>query len=181
VRSPVISGTGSLDARGGGVNSGAGGGGGGGRILLTRNSGAIANTLVGGGMAFGTGVSGADGVVTTENYGTVPGPCAPWPQEPTGPFNVTATSGPASKQVTLNWTPANPNGSALLNYTGQCVASASNPGLPAKTATTGPGKTSLLMGGLVAGKKYSCTVQATNAVGSGPKVVSAPLVVTAKA
>jgi hypothetical protein len=37
------------------------------------------------------------------------------------------------------------------------------------------------MGGLVAGKKYACDVQATNAVGSGPRVVSTPLVVTAKA
>jgi hypothetical protein len=107
-------------------------------------------------------------------------PVASWPTAPTGPFNVTATPGPASKQITLGWSPANANGSAIVNYTGTCVAAAANPGLPTKTATTGPGKTSLLMGGLVAGKKYSCTVRATNGVGDGPNVTTTPLVVTSK-
>ena len=47
--------------------------------------------------------------------------------------------------------------------------------------TTGPTKTSLLLGGLVAGKKYSCTVRATNGFGNGPNVTTTPLVVIAKA
>lgn len=113
--------------------------------------------------------------------GTCDHPTASWPQAPTGPSNVTATPGPASKQVTLGWSPANPNGSAIINYTGTCVAAAANPGLPTRTATTGPGKTSLLMGGLVAGKKYSCTVRATSGFGNGPNVTSTPLVVRAGA
>jgi hypothetical protein len=130
-----------------------------GSIALTGNFGGGASTITG----------TASGTV---RYG---------PAGPEGPFNVTATPGPVSKQITLAWSPANPNGSPIVNYTGTCVAAAANPGLPTRTATTGPGKTSLVMGGLVAGKRYSCSVRATNTVGSGPNVVATPLVVTAKA
>jgi hypothetical protein len=169
-----------IDGGGGGGGGTLGGGGGGGCseiFVQGAGGGGGGSSSSAPGATFETGVVTGNGVVVITYEGTP----TPWPQAPTGPFNVTATSGPASKQVTLAWSPANPNGSAIINYTGTCVAAAANPGLPTKTATTGPGKTSLLMGGLVAGKKYSCTVRATNAVGSGPNVVTTPLVVTAKA
>jgi hypothetical protein len=117
------------------------------------------------------------------NHGCVgtPPPPVHWPRPPTGPSNVTATSGPASKQITLGWSPAQPNGSAITSYIGRCAPAAANPGLPTRSTATGGGKTALLMGGLVASKKYECTVRAGNAVGEGPAVTSTPLVVTAKA
>jgi hypothetical protein len=100
---------------------------------------------------------------------------------PIGPTSVTATSGPASKQITLNWNAAQPNGSPITSYIATCKPAAANPGLPTRSATTGPGKRSVVIGALVGGKKYSCTVRAVNANGSGPNVTSTPLVVTAKA
>ena len=114
---------------GGGYGGGGGGapeaGGGGGSSFVTASATGTPSSVLSGRLG--------DGQVTI-SYDTVTDTCPPSTEvgPPSGPFNVTATSGPASKQITLTWTPANPNGSAITSYTGRCVAAAANPGLPTK-------------------------------------------------
>ena len=81
----------------------------------------------------------------------------------------------------MGWNTAQANGAAILNYTATCVAAAANPGLPTRQITTGPGKRAVVVGGMVAGKSYACSVFATNGNGAGPPFASTPLVVNAKA
>ena len=76
---------------------------------------------------------------------------APVAGRPKGPFNVTATPGPASKQITLAWAAANPNGSPITSYTvvqGRCR----QPWPPhAYPTTVGPARRSTTIGAFVAG------------------------------
>jgi beta-N-acetylhexosaminidase len=98
---------------------------------------------------------------------------------PLGPTGVTATPGPAAKQISLGWNAADPNGSAITSYTGTCTPTENNPFLLTRSITVGPSKLAVTIGALAPGKNYVCTVQATNALGAGPRVVSTPLVVKA--
>ncbi|MEJ5027691.1 fibronectin type III domain-containing protein [Comamonas sp. MYb69] len=70
------------------------------------------------------------------------------------------TIGPATRgngQVLVDFTPAAPNGVAVIDFTATCL-----PGSVSVTATTGP----ITVAGLTNGTAYSCSVTARNAIGS---------------
>ena len=83
---------------------------------------------------------------------TVPG--APQPQ---------SVSSTAPRELTLTWSAAAPNGSAVTRYDAECTTSGGTTG----RAGTGGTGSSVPVRGLDDGLWYTCTVRATNAVGQG--------------
>ncbi|HWS46072.1 MAG TPA: fibronectin type III domain-containing protein [Acidimicrobiia bacterium] len=84
---------------------------------------------------------------------------------------VTHTRGTTSASVIFT-APAGNGGSAIIRYNVSCAY----PGLVTPRTAIGAG-TTILVTGLVVGKVYTCTVTATNAVGTG--AASAAVVFTA--
>lgn len=81
------------------------------------------------------------------------------PVLPAAPGDVSATAGDGAADVT--WaTPANDGGDAISAYTATCTNGTDS------ASTTGP-TPPLTVGGLVNGTAYTCTVAATNGVGTG--------------
>jgi len=77
---------------------------------------------------------------------------------PAAPTIGTATG--SDQQATIGFTPPASNGGAVLSYTATCAASG-------QTTRTGTGSTSpIMVGSLVNGIVYSCTVTATNSAGT---------------
>ncbi|HVF33801.1 MAG TPA: PKD domain-containing protein, partial [Candidatus Saccharimonadia bacterium] len=85
---------------------------------------------------------------------------------PGAPTIGTATPGDREASITFT-APASDGGSPITSYTASC-----NPG---NFSATGPGSP-LVVGSLVNGTTYTCTVSATNAAGTGP--ASQPVQVT---
>jgi len=85
---------------------------------------------------------------------------------PAAPTGVSGTAGNLSAIISFV-APANTGGSAIIAYTATC-----NPGAVAATAATSP----ITVNGLANNVTYSCTVTATNSLGSGSP--SAPVTVT---
>ncbi|MCA3026411.1 MAG: VCBS repeat-containing protein [Rhodocyclaceae bacterium] len=81
---------------------------------------------------------------------------------PGSPTGVTASAGPGSGVVTVSFTaPASNGGAAITSYTASCAASG-------QTTRTNTGSGSpIAVSGLTNGVAYTCTVTATNSVGSG--------------
>ena len=86
---------------------------------------------------------------------------------PLAPTAVTATGG--DRSATVEWAPPKDGGAAVTGYT-----ITANPG--AIKMTVGP-ETTATLGGLTNGTAYTFTVQATNAVGTGPVSAASKAVV----
>ncbi len=87
---------------------------------------------------------------------------------PGAPTAISATAGAAS--ITVRFAaPASNGGAALSGYAATCTSAS---GGVANTHTGGANATSIAVGALTVGKSYTCTVRASNAVGTGP--ASAP-------
>jgi len=84
------------------------------------------------------------------------------PTKPGAPTITSVTAGVQSVKVTFT-PPASNGGSKIVNY--RVVCTSSNGGR--KGANEGP-KSPIRVGGLTAGKTYTCTVAAVNKVGRGP-------------
>jgi hypothetical protein len=80
---------------------------------------------------------------------------------PTAPKRVTAGRG--VKQATVKWLVSGANGAKITRYTATCTSS--NHGVARSKAGK---KSPILVTGLTRGKKYACTVKATNSRGAGP-------------
>jgi hypothetical protein len=135
------------------------------------------------GLAFRKAVDAtSSGRLITYTYGVMPGtfPAAPtssashWSfyatlasgtvSAPAAPTNVSATAGIGS--ITVKFTaPAGNGGAAITGYTATC---ASSDGGALISNTGGAGATSIQVSGPTVGKRYTCTVTASNSVGSGP-------------
>lgn len=87
---------------------------------------------------------------------------------PAAPVIVRITSGISSVTLTFN-SPVNNGGAAITGYTAVCTSS--NGGVTG-TKTVGAGATSIQVGNLTNGKRYACTVAATNAAGTGSSSAS---------
>lgn len=86
------------------------------------------------------------------------------PTVPAKPAAPSATAGSGSVALTFA-APAN-GGAAITGYSASCTSS---DGGAAGTATTSSGTaTSMTVTGLTGGKTYTCTVSATNSMGTGP-------------
>lgn len=86
------------------------------------------------------------------------------PTAPAKPAAPTATAGSGS--VALAFTaPAN-GGAAITGYSASCTSS--DGGNAGTASTTNGGATSLTVTGLTGGKTYTCTVSATNSMGTSP-------------
>ncbi len=82
---------------------------------------------------------------------------------PSAPTAVTVTTGPASITVRFD-APATNGGTAITGYTAACTSS--NGGVTSSN-TGSAGATSIQVNGLTNGKRYTCTVAASNTVGAG--------------
>jgi hypothetical protein len=82
---------------------------------------------------------------------------------PGAPTAVTVTTGPASITVKFD-APATNGGAAITGYTAACTSS--NGGVSGSN-TGGAGATSIRVNGLTDGKRYTCTVTASNTAGTG--------------
>jgi hypothetical protein len=80
---------------------------------------------------------------------------------PAAPTIIRVSVGIAS--ITVNFS-APAGGAAITGYTAACTSS--NGGV-ARSQTGGAGATSIRVSGLTVGKRYSCTVSASNAAGAG--------------
>lgn len=87
-------------------------------------------------------------------------PVAPAPRLPGAPTNVVATALDGSVSLAFA-PPVTDGGSAITGYAASCAAGSSS---RSATGTTSP----IRVAGLVNGTSYTCTVAATNAVGTGP-------------
>jgi alpha-tubulin suppressor-like RCC1 family protein len=76
---------------------------------------------------------------------------------PGAPTGIKAVAGNGS--MAISFSAASSGGSAITSYLATC-----NPGSVSKIGTTSP----ILVGGLTNGTPYTCTVSATNGVGTGP-------------
>src|SRR5207342_2434149 len=81
---------------------------------------------------------------------------------PGAPTIGTATRGNGSASVAFT-APANDGGSAITSYTATCPSS--NGGV---TRSASAAASPISVTGMTNGKTYTCTVKATNAVGTGP-------------
>lgn len=92
------------------------------------------------------------------------GPATPF-GKPIGPTAVTAESGALSGTANVSWDAANPNGTAVTDYTVQAYAHPSGAAV-AGTSRSCASCTSLVYIGLVPGAQYTFDVTATNQAGS---------------
>lgn len=83
------------------------------------------------------------------------------PTTPGQPTNVTISAGPRLVKVTFT-APASNGGSKITNYRVKCTSSDGG-----KAGAHNGDKSPIKVGGLTAGKTYSCTVAAHNKVGYG--------------
>ncbi|MFI5312287.1 MAG: fibronectin type III domain-containing protein [Gemmatimonadales bacterium] len=86
------------------------------------------------------------------------------PTAPGAPVTVVITAGNASASIAFA-TPLSDGGAPILSYTATCTASG-----VAKTATAA--SSPITVSGLTNGTVYSCSVTATNSVGTGPASAS---------
>jgi hypothetical protein len=98
-----------------------------------------------------------------------PPPPPPAVGVPDAPAGVTATAGNASARV--NWSPAPANGAAITRYVVEGDG---------KAHEVGADQRSLALSGLTNGQRYTFTVRAVNARGSGAKRAANPVVPTAE-
>ena len=122
-----------------------------------------------------TGKTYTCSVTATNALGTGPASARSAPVvagAPAAPATVTAAR-VAAGRIKVSFTPGANNGSPITSYTASCASS--NGGVA--RAKSGPGSP-LIVTGLTAGKRYTCTVFATNARGKGP-ASKAPAPVTA--
>lgn len=91
---------------------------------------------------------------------------------PAAPVVVSVAAGIAS--ITINFAaPAANGGTAITGYAAACVSS---DGGVARSQTGGAGATSIRVDGLSVGRRYTCTVTASNATGSGQASVPTKVV-----
>ena len=83
------------------------------------------------------------------------------PTTPGQPTNVSITAGPRNVKVTFT-APTSNGGSKITNYRAKCTSSDGG-----KAGAHNGDKSPIKVGGLTAGKTYSCTVAAHNKVGYG--------------
>lgn len=81
---------------------------------------------------------------------------------PSAPISLGAAAASSSATVTFNAAASN-GGSAVTVYTTTCVSTAAGAATPVVASGT---SSPMLVPGLTPGKKYTCKVQATNAIGS---------------
>ena len=81
---------------------------------------------------------------------------------PSAPISLGASAASSSATMTFNAAASN-GGSAVTIYTTTCVSTAAGAATPVVSSGT---SSPMLVPGLTPGKKYTCKVQATNAVGS---------------
>ncbi len=94
---------------------------------------------------------------------------------PKAPATVNAASGSTTTStgpISVSFTAATNNGSAVTKYTATCTSS--NSGVTKTVARAGASTTPITVPGVTTAKTYTCTVVATNARGTGPKSVASP-------
>ena len=94
---------------------------------------------------------------------------------PSSPGNVSATGG--ANQISVTWTAATPNGSAITGYT----ATAYVAGLPNLSIALVASATAATVSGLKGGTSYTIIVVATNNYGPGPGAFSSAVTPTGSA
>src|SRR4051812_671286 len=139
--------------------------------------------------AYGPGVPGHPHPLRPLNHvlmasvATGPGPVpdrAPVPtgQVPGKPTSVKARALSTSKgtgSLVVNYKGGANNGSVILKYTAACTSS--NGGVTRSVAHAGANVLQLTVAGVTTGKRYACTMRATNGWGaSAPSAASAPVV-----
>lgn len=112
----------------------------------------------------GTSAPSAAGPTVTVTSSTTPPPPATKPGAPV----ITSAKAVSTKKAVVAFTPPATGGSPITSYSVTCTGK----GKKAKTRTATGSASPITVGGLTPGKKYTCTVTATNAVGAGP--ASAP-------
>jgi len=112
-----------------------------------------------------------------------PGPTPPPAAVPTGdapskPTSVRMRSQPSTQptsSVTVNYKGVSNRGSVILRYTAACTSS--DGGASRSVAHAGSNVVPLIVTAVTTGKRYSCTVRATNGWGTSPLSVASPVVI----
>jgi RHS repeat-associated protein len=94
---------------------------------------------------------------------------------PGSPGNVSATGG--ANQISVTWTAASPNGSAITGY----IATAYIAGVPNLSIGLAPSAIAATVSGLKSGTSYTIQVVATNSYGAGPAAFSSAVTPTGSA
>lgn len=98
------------------------------------------------------------------------------PGAPTSATAVSGSSATATGSLAVSYAaPASNGGDAIVSYTATCTSS--NGGVAKTAKQNGASPVGVVVGGLTTGKTYTCTVKATNHVGTGPASAATPAVI----